>query len=54
MDRTLDKNRVELSKMESITDETNNHFVNDKNLEILLIAPIQVFKRNVKEKKFTG
>ena len=30
--------------MESINDETNNHFVNDKDLEILEIASIQTSK----------
>ena len=29
---------VKLLKMESIIDETNNHIVNDKDLEILVIA----------------
>ena len=38
-----------LSKMESITDETNNHFVNDKDLEILVIASIQTLKRGNKK-----
>ena len=37
------------SKMESITDETNNHFVNDKDLEILVIASIQTLKRGNKK-----
>ena len=35
--------------MESITDETNNHFVNDKGLEILIIASIQNLKRGNKK-----
>ena len=35
--------------MESITDETNNHFVNDKDLEILVIASIQTLKRGNKK-----
>ena len=35
--------------MESITDETNNHFVNDKGLEILVIASIQNLKRGNKK-----
>ena len=35
--------------MESITDETNNHFVNDKDLEILVIASIQILKRGNKK-----
>ena len=39
-----------LSKMESITDETNNHFVNDKDLEILIIASIQPLKRGNKKR----
>ena len=38
-----------LSKMESITDETNNHFVNDKDLEILIIASIQPLQRGNKK-----
>ena len=35
--------------MESITDETNNHFVNDKDLEILVKASIQTLKRGNKK-----
>ena len=35
--------------MESITDETNNHFVNDKDLEILVKASIQTLKRGSKK-----
>ena len=35
--------------MESITDETNNHFVNDKDLEILVIASIQTLKTGNKK-----
>ena len=35
--------------MESITDETNNHFVNNKDLEILVIASIQTSKRGNKK-----
>ena len=35
--------------MESITDETNNHFVNEKDLEILVIASIQTLKRGNKK-----
>ena len=36
---------VKLSKMESITDESNTHFINDKDLEILVVASIQNLKR---------
>ena len=54
MDRKPRKNKVKLSKMESITDETNNHFVNDKVLEILLVASIQTLRGNAKDKKITG
>ena len=35
--------------MESIMDETNNHFVNDKDLKILVIASIQTLKRGNKK-----
>ena len=35
--------------MESITEETNNHFVNYKDLEILVIASIQTLKRGNKK-----
>ena len=35
--------------MELITDETNNHFFNDKDLEILVIASIQTLKRGNKK-----
>ena len=35
--------------MQSITDETNNHCVNDKDLEILVIAFIQTLKRGNKK-----
>ena len=35
--------------MESITDETNNHFVNDKDLEILVIASVKTLKRGNKK-----
>ena len=35
--------------MESITEETNNHFVNYKGLEILVIASIQTLKRGNKK-----
>ena len=35
--------------MESITDETNNHFVNDKDFEILVIVSIQTLKRGSKK-----
>ena len=38
-------------------DETNNHFVNNKDLQILVIASIQTLKeetRNAEEKKSTG
>ena len=38
-----------LLKMESITDEANNHFVNDKDLNILVLASIQTLKRENKE-----
>ena len=34
--------------MESITDETNIHFANDKDLEILVTASIQTLKRGEK------
>ena len=37
------------SKMESITDETNIHFANDNDLEILVIAYIQTLKRGNKK-----
>ena len=36
-------------KMESITDETNNHFVNNKDLKILVITSIQTLKRGNKK-----
>ena len=35
--------------MESLTDETNNHCVNDEDLEILVIASIQTLKRGNKK-----
>ena len=35
--------------MESIIDKTNNHFVNDKDLEILVKASIQTLKRGSKK-----
>ena len=37
-----------LSRKESTTDRINNHFINDKDLEILLIASIQTLKRGNK------
>ena len=43
------KQKQRLSKMESITDETNNHFVNDKDFEILVIVSIQTLKRGNKK-----
>ena len=30
--------------MESITDETNNHFVNDKDLEMLVVTSVQTLR----------
>ena len=41
--------RTDMSKMESITDEINNHFVNDKDLEILVVASFQTLKRGNKK-----
>ena len=38
--------------MESVTDETNNHFVNDKDLETLAIASIQTLKRGKEEEVY--
>ena len=35
--------------MESIIDETNIHFANDKDLEILVTASIQTLKRGKKK-----
>ena len=35
---------MESWKMESITDETNNHFVNDKDLEMLVVTSIQTLR----------
>ena len=35
--------------MESIADETNTYFLNDKDLEILVVASIQTLKRGNKK-----
>ena len=35
---------MESWKMESITDETNNHFVNDKDLEMLVVTSVQTLR----------
>ena len=40
---------MKLSKMESINDETNNYFVNDKGLQILVVGSIQILKRGNKK-----
>ena len=41
--------RTDMPKMESITDEINNHFANDKDLEILVVASFQTLKRGNKK-----
>ena len=40
---------VRLCRMESIADETNTYFLNDKDLEILVVASIQTLKRGNKK-----
>ena len=40
---------VGLCRMESIADETNTYFLNDKDLEILVVASIQTLKRGNKK-----